>query len=81
MKAPALLRIGALLCVLKLIVVAVVILRSGDKPSARLHSPALGDAGRPGFLEPRPGVQVRPTWVGRHLHVGVLHTPARWPGA
>jgi len=44
---------------------------------ARLHSPALGDAGRPGFLEPRPGVQVRPTWVGRHLHVGVLRTPAR----
>jgi CDP-glycerol glycerophosphotransferase len=44
---------------------------------ARLHSPALGSAGRPGFLEPRPGVQVRPTWVGRHLHVGVLRTPAR----
>jgi len=44
---------------------------------ARLHSPALGDAGRPGFLEPVPGLQVRPTWVGRHLHVGVLRTPAR----
>jgi CDP-glycerol glycerophosphotransferase len=44
---------------------------------ARLHSPALGDAGRPGVLEPVPGVQVRPTWVGRHLHVGVLRTPAR----
>ena len=44
---------------------------------ARLHSPALGDAGRPGFLEPRPGVQVRPKWVGRHLHVGVLRTQAR----
>ena len=44
---------------------------------ARLHSPALGDAGRPGFLEPHPGVQVRPQWVGRHLHVGVLRTPAR----
>jgi len=44
---------------------------------ARLHSPALGDAGRPGYLEPRPGLQVRPTWVGRHLHVGVLRTPAR----
>jgi hypothetical protein len=24
-----------------------------------------------------PGVQVRPTWVGRQLHVGVLRTPAR----
>jgi CDP-glycerol glycerophosphotransferase len=47
---------------------------------ARLHSPALGDAGRPGFLEPRPGVQVRPRWVGRHLRVGVLHTPARLAG-
>ena len=44
---------------------------------ARLHSPALGDAGRPGVLEPAPGVQVRPTWVGRQLHVGVLRTPAR----
>jgi CDP-glycerol glycerophosphotransferase len=44
---------------------------------ARLHSPGLGDAGRPGVLEPAPGVQVRPTWVGRHLHVGVLRTPAR----
>jgi CDP-glycerol glycerophosphotransferase len=47
---------------------------------ARLHSPALGDAGRPGFLEPVPGLQVRPTWVGRHLHVGVLRTPARLAG-
>jgi CDP-glycerol glycerophosphotransferase len=45
---------------------------------ARLHSPALGgDAERPGFLEPVPGLQVRPTWVGRHLHVGVVRTPAR----
>ncbi len=44
---------------------------------ARLHSPGLGEAGRPGFLEPAPGLQVRPTWVGRHLHVGVLRTPAR----
>ena len=47
---------------------------------ARLHSPALGEAGRPGFLEPVPGLQVRPTWVGRHLHVGVLRTPARLAG-
>jgi CDP-glycerol glycerophosphotransferase len=44
---------------------------------ARVHSPALGDAGRPGSLEPEPGVAVRPTWVGRHLHVGVIRTPAR----
>src|SRR5207302_6158883 len=35
---------------------------------------------RPGYLEPRPGLQVRPTWVGRHLHVGVLRTPARLAG-
>ncbi len=47
---------------------------------ARLHSPALGDAGRPAALEPVPGLQVRPTWVGRHLHVGVLRTPARLAG-
>jgi CDP-glycerol glycerophosphotransferase len=44
---------------------------------ARLHSPGLGEAGRPGFLEPEPDLQVRPTWVGRQLHVGVLRTPAR----
>ena len=44
---------------------------------ARLHTPGLGDAGRPAFLEPAPGLQVRPTWVGRHLHVGVHRTPAR----
>ncbi|HZC42334.1 MAG TPA: bifunctional glycosyltransferase family 2 protein/CDP-glycerol:glycerophosphate glycerophosphotransferase [Streptosporangiaceae bacterium] len=49
------------------------------RPS-RVHSPALGDAGRPGVLEPMPGLQVRPTWVGRHLHVGVLRTPARLAG-
>jgi len=48
---------------------------------ARLHSPALGDAGRPGFLEPAPGLQVRPTWVGRHLHIGVLRRPARLAAA
>src|SRR6516165_170420 len=41
MKAPALLWIGALLGVLLLIVVAVVILRSNDKRSAKLHSPEL----------------------------------------
>src|SRR5438067_4548781 len=38
MKAPALLRIGLVLCVLLLIVVAAVVLRSGDKPSAKAHS-------------------------------------------
>src|SRR5436189_2722149 len=41
MKAPALLRIGVLLCVLLFSVVAVFVLRSGAKPSARLHSPDL----------------------------------------
>jgi CDP-glycerol glycerophosphotransferase len=44
---------------------------------ARLHTPALGAAGHPAALEPMPGLQVRPTWVGRHLHIGVLRTPAR----
>jgi glyoxylase-like metal-dependent hydrolase (beta-lactamase superfamily II) len=38
MKAPALLRIGLVLCVLLLIVVAVVVLRSSDNPSAKAHS-------------------------------------------
>ncbi len=44
---------------------------------ARLHSPGLGEAGHPAFLEPALDLQVRPTWVGRHLYVGVLRTPAR----
>src|SRR5262247_4428617 len=41
MKAAARWRIGALLCALLLIVVAVVVLRSNDKRSAKLHSPDL----------------------------------------
>jgi glyoxylase-like metal-dependent hydrolase (beta-lactamase superfamily II) len=41
MKARALFRIGALFCILLLIVVAVVVLRSNDKRSAKLHSPEL----------------------------------------
>jgi glyoxylase-like metal-dependent hydrolase (beta-lactamase superfamily II) len=41
MKAAARLRIGVSLCVLLLIVVAVVVLRSNDKRSAKLHSPEL----------------------------------------
>ena len=53
---------------------------AGDRVAAKRRNIArlgLGDAGHPGVLEPAPGVQVRPTWVGRHLHVGVLRTPAR----
>jgi glyoxylase-like metal-dependent hydrolase (beta-lactamase superfamily II) len=41
MKASVFLRIGVLLCVLLLIVVAALVFRSGDKPSAKLHSPDL----------------------------------------
>src|SRR5262244_3072280 len=41
MKARALFRIGALLCVLMLIVVAFVVLRSGDRPTAKLRNPDL----------------------------------------
>src|SRR5262245_7541361 len=41
MKAAGRLRIGVLLCVLLLIVAAVVVLRSHDKRSAKLHSPEL----------------------------------------
>src|SRR5690242_6940207 len=41
LKAPSLLRIGGLLCVLLLIVVAVAVLRSSENPSAKLHSPDL----------------------------------------
>src|SRR5215813_12579898 len=42
LKAPALVRIGALLCVLLLIVVAFVALRSGDRHYAKLRNPDLG---------------------------------------
>ena len=47
---------------------------------ARLHSPALGDAGRPGFLEPRPGVQVRPD-LGRPppARGRAAHARPGWP--
>src|SRR5262252_4366085 len=41
MKAQAFLRIGALLCVLLFIVVAIVVLRSSDKPLAKLRNPDL----------------------------------------
>jgi glyoxylase-like metal-dependent hydrolase (beta-lactamase superfamily II) len=41
LKTRALLRIGVPLCVLLLIVVAVVVLRSNDNRSAKLHSPEL----------------------------------------
>src|SRR5215510_13030045 len=41
MKARAFLRIGVLICVLLLIVVAIAVLRSGDKPVAKLRNPDL----------------------------------------
>src|SRR5262249_60798110 len=41
MKAQAFLRIGTLLCVLLFIVVAIVVLRSSDKPLAKLRNPDL----------------------------------------
>src|SRR5262245_61091149 len=41
MKAPAFLQIGVLLCVLLLIAVVVVVLRSSDKPFATLRNPDL----------------------------------------
>src|SRR5215813_9002442 len=41
MKAHAFLRIGVLICVLLLIVVAIAVLRSGDKPVAKLRNPDL----------------------------------------
>ncbi len=47
---------------------------------ARLTSPALGDAERPASLVPEPGLRVLPSWAGRHLHIGVVRTPARLAG-
>ena len=41
MKAPAFLRIGALLCVLLLIILALVVLQSSNKPIAKLRNPDL----------------------------------------
>ena len=41
MKAPTLLRIGVLFCVLLLIVAAIFVLRSGDKHTAKIHNPDL----------------------------------------
>jgi glyoxylase-like metal-dependent hydrolase (beta-lactamase superfamily II) len=41
LEAPALLRIGALLCLLLLVVVALVTLRSGDRDSAKVRNPDL----------------------------------------
>src|SRR5262245_13453413 len=41
MKAQAFLRIGTLLCVLLFIVVAIVVLRSSDKPLAKMRNPDL----------------------------------------
>jgi CDP-glycerol glycerophosphotransferase len=47
---------------------------------ARVHSPAIGAAERPEYLQPSPSMRVLPQWVGRHLHVGVVATPARLAG-
>ncbi len=43
---------------------------------ARVHTPVIGPAERPEYLEVAPGMRFGAHWVGRQLHVGVIRTPA-----
>jgi CDP-glycerol glycerophosphotransferase len=43
---------------------------------ARIHSPMVGEAERPGFVEVAPDVRFGARWVGRQLHVGLTRTAA-----
>ncbi len=43
---------------------------------ARVHTPAIGPAERPEYLEVAPGMRFGAHWVGRQLHIGVVRTPA-----
>jgi len=43
---------------------------------ARVHTPVIGPAERPEYLEVAPGMRFGANWVGRQLHVGVSRTPA-----
>jgi CDP-glycerol glycerophosphotransferase len=48
---------------------------------ARVHTPMIGPAERPEYLEVAPGMRFGANWVGRQLHVGVRSTPAVLRGA
>ena len=43
---------------------------------ARLHTPTVGPAERPAMQEVAPGVRFGARWIGRHLHIQVIETPA-----
>ncbi len=43
---------------------------------ARLHTPVIGPAERPEYLEVAPGMRFGAHWAGRRLHIGVIRTPA-----
>ena len=43
---------------------------------ARVHTPVVGPAERPEYLEVAPGMRFGAHWVGRQLHVGAIRTPA-----
>jgi CDP-glycerol glycerophosphotransferase len=42
---------------------------------ARVHSPVVGRAERPGFVQLAPDVRFGARWVGRQLHVALTRTP------
>jgi len=43
---------------------------------ARLHTPVIGPAERPEYLEVAPGMRFGAHWANRRLHIGVIRTPA-----
>jgi CDP-glycerol glycerophosphotransferase len=43
---------------------------------ARIHTPQLGQAERPGFRDLAPDIRLRARWEGRNLVVGVVRIPA-----
>jgi CDP-glycerol glycerophosphotransferase len=47
---------------------------------ARVHTPVVGAAQRPGFVQLAPDVRFGGRWVGRQLHVAVTQTPVMLAG-
>jgi CDP-glycerol glycerophosphotransferase len=47
---------------------------------SRLHTPVRGSAERPPARQVAPGIRLGARWLGRRLHVQVVHTPAELHG-
>jgi CDP-glycerol glycerophosphotransferase len=47
---------------------------------ARVHTPVVGSAQRPGFVQLAPDVRFGAKWVGRQLHVALTRTPVTLAG-